>query len=55
MDTAAWRATVHSITKSQTRLKQLSTHACTFCPCVGKLGSNISLDSCLVLLPQMRV
>ena len=26
MDRESWRATVHSITKSQTRLKQLSTH-----------------------------
>ena len=54
MDRAAWWATVHSVTKSQTRLKQLSAHACTFCPRGGKLGSNISLDSCLLLLPQMR-
>ena len=27
MDRGAWRATVRSITKSQTQLKQLSTHA----------------------------
>ena len=27
MDRAAWWATVHSIAKSQRRLKQLSTHA----------------------------
>ena len=27
MDRGAWRATVHSISKSRTRLKQLSTHA----------------------------
>ena len=26
MDREAWRATIHVITKSQTRLKQLSTH-----------------------------
>ena len=26
MDRGAWRATVHRVTKSQTRLKQLSTH-----------------------------
>ena len=28
MDRGAWRATVHGVAKSQTRLKQLSTHAC---------------------------
>ena len=27
MDRGAWRATVHRVTKSQTQLKQLSTHA----------------------------
>ena len=26
IDRGAWRATVHKVTKSQTRLKQLSTH-----------------------------
>ena len=26
MDRGAWQATVHSVTKSQTRLKRLSTH-----------------------------
>ena len=29
MDRGAWRATVHGVAKSQTRLKQLSMHACT--------------------------
>ena len=30
MDRGAWRATVHGVTKSRTRLKRLSTHAsCT--------------------------
>ena len=28
MDRGAWRATVRGVTKSQTRLKQLSTYAC---------------------------
>ena len=27
VDRAAWRATVHTVTKSQTQLKQLITHA----------------------------
>ena len=27
MDREAWRATVHGVTKSQTRLKRLSTHS----------------------------
>ena len=29
MDRGSWRATVHGVAKSQTQLKQLSTHACT--------------------------
>ena len=29
MDRGAWQATVYEVAKSQTRLKQLSTHACT--------------------------
>ena len=29
MDRRAWRVTVHRITKNWTRLKELSTHACT--------------------------
>ena len=29
MDRGAWQATVHGVAKSQTRLKQLSMHACT--------------------------
>ena len=29
MDRGAWRAAVHGVTKSQTRLKRLSTHACS--------------------------
>ena len=28
MDRGAWRATVHGVAKSQTRLKQHSTHVC---------------------------
>ena len=28
MDRGAWQATVHRVTKSQTQLKRLSTHAC---------------------------
>ena len=30
MDRGAWRATVHRVTKNQTRLKLLSMHTCTF-------------------------
>ena len=32
MDRGAWRATVHRVAKSRTRLKQLSTHACRGLP-----------------------
>ena len=31
MDRGPWWATVYGVTKSQTRLKQLSTHRCLFC------------------------
>ena len=30
MDRRAWQATVHSVAKSQTRLRWLSTHACVY-------------------------
>ena len=30
MDRGAWQATVHSVAKSRTQLKQLSMHACMF-------------------------
>ena len=30
MDRGAWQATVHRVAKSQTRLKRLSMHMCTF-------------------------
>ena len=30
MDRGAWRATVHGVTKSQTRLKQRHTHSYTY-------------------------
>ena len=30
MNRGAWRATVHGVTRSRTRLKQLSMHACMF-------------------------
>ena len=29
MDRGAWRATIHGVTKSRTRLKRLNTHALT--------------------------
>ena len=39
MDRGAWWATVHGVTKSQTRLKQLSTHTCNHIISQGKLKS----------------
>ena len=36
MDRGAWQATIHRVTKSQTRLKCLSTHACTHTKCYVK-------------------
>ena len=47
MDRGAWRATVHRVAKSQTRLKGLSMHAHIPCPCTyghlihDKGGKNI--------------
>ena len=38
MDRGPWRATVHEVTKSQTQMKQLSTHACRSEPNTLLLG-----------------
>ena len=35
MNRGAWGATVHGVTKSRTRLKRLSTHACGRSPCAA--------------------
>ena len=37
MDRGAWRATVHEVTKSQTQLKLLSTHARTHLCCSANM------------------
>ena len=42
MDRGAWWATVHGVTQSRTRLKQLSMHACT-----GEGNGNPLPCSCL--------
>ena len=36
MDRGAWQATVHSVAKSQTRLKGLSVHTLLFTACEGR-------------------
>ena len=41
MDRGAWRATVHRLTKSWTRLKQLNTHTCM----VKARGEKMAPDS----------
>ena len=42
MDREAWRATVHGVTKSQTQLKRLSTHApLKMGPSVSKVKDNL--------------
>ena len=38
VDRGAWQATVHRVTKSWTRLQQLSTHAHTMTAVMTKLG-----------------
>ena len=35
MDRGAWQAIVHGVSKSQTRLKRLSTHSHTFFICLN--------------------
>ena len=50
MDRGAWRATVHEVTKSRTRPKQLNTHAFSFlfmyfCPLSHQVVCFIILDS----------
>ena len=53
LDRGAWLATVHTVTKSWTRLKQLSTHAgessglrrSQLCNGDGILGQKLNLDS----------
>ena len=48
MDRGLWQATVHGVTKSQTRLKQLSTMHATLekihkrRPCQGHGGDNFN-------------
>ena len=37
MDRGAWQTTVHGISKTQTRLKQLSTHPCNKHPTLKEL------------------
>ena len=44
VDRGAWRATVHRVTKSQTRLKQLNTRKHTQMYRVAKLVSSRNLD-----------
>ena len=39
MDRGAWRVTVHGVSESQTRLKQLSTH--TWAPLAGTMPSRV--------------
>ena len=40
MDRGAWRATVHRVANSWTRLKRLSTHACC---CEGEMKRNMKI------------
>ena len=40
MDRGAWRATVYRVTKGQTQLKQLGTHACMLKYIIGETNKN---------------
>jgi len=42
MDRGAWRATVHGVSQSQTRLKQLSTHTWEWTP-EGTVGEHVDV------------
>ena len=42
VDRGAWRAAVHGVSQSQTRLKRLSMHAC-----IGEENGNLLQCSCL--------
>ena len=43
MDTGAWRARVHRVSQSLTRLKRLSTHTCTNGPLLAKISNWLLL------------
>ena len=47
-DRGSWWATIHSVTKSFTWLKQLSTHTCThnIHTCIFKIMNNFIFDIC---------
>ena len=49
MDRGAWRATVYRVTKSQTPLKQLSTHAC------AALGQAPGRKAWMVMVRNLEV
>ena len=50
MDRGAWRATVHGVTQSQTRLKRLSTHARTHYRAWSIRTGTVSTDTMRVIL-----
>ena len=50
MDRGAWRATVHGVAKSQTRLKRLSTHGCIYFFPKGNKG-----ESCWKWIVDFRI
>ena len=56
MDGGAWRATVHGVTKSRTRLKRLSTHPLThYCKdLISKRGHILIVRSWVSSTPVWR-
>ena len=50
MDRGAWRATVHRLTKSWTRLKRLNTHTCM----VKARGEKMAPDSLVKIHLKVR-
>ena len=55
MDRGAWQATVHRVAKSQTWLKQLSTHACDKCWSGAQLGTMGPCSAGLLILRTTEI
>ena len=53
MDRGAWRATVHRVAKSQTRLKRLSMHARTYICIIKSVAVYLKLTQYNSLVAQM--
>ena len=55
MDRGAWRATVHGVTQSQTRLKRLSTHTHTHTRLIHVDGGQKPKQYCKAIILQLKI